>query len=130
MDNGYRPLDFTPDAGRSRGLDRRRRARRPGIEQLARQGMADDRYGERSAFDQPVEIDTGLDAELAAQEHHLLGADIAGRRLVAGEGTTAEPAEARVEMIHPFEKPGIDIGDAEPARVVEMKIDAQLRPAR
>src|SRR5713226_5832351 len=90
--------------------------------------MADDRPGEAGALDQPVEIDAGLDAELAAEEDDLLAADIAGRRLVSGEGTAAEAAETGVEMIDPFEQAGIDIGDAEAARVVEMEADPEIRP--
>src|SRR4051794_15374658 len=117
-------------AGRSCRLDDLRRARGSGIEQLARQLVADNRLGEPSAVDQPVEIDLGIDAELAAEEDDLLAADIASRRLVAGEGAAAETAETGIEMIDPFEQPGIDIGDAEAARIVQMKADAQLRPAR
>src|SRR4051812_42586938 len=60
------------------------------VEQLARQFVADDRLGEAGAFDQPIEIDAGVDTELAAKEYHLFAADIAGCRLVAGEGTAAE----------------------------------------
>src|SRR5260370_28436913 len=95
----------------SGGLCRPRRTCRPGIEQLARQGMADDRLGKARAFDQAVEIDAGLDAELAAEEDDLLAADIASGRLVSGEGTAAETAEAAVEMIDALDHPAIDLGD-------------------
>src|SRR5258708_19241215 len=105
------------------------RSRRPRMEELARQGMADDLLGEAGALDQPVEIDAGLDAELAAEEDDLLAADIAGRRLVPGKGAAAETAETGIEMIDSLEQPGIDIGDAEAARVVEMEADPQVGPA-
>src|SRR5437879_756036 len=105
------------------------RSCRPRVEQLARQRMADDRLGEAGALDQPVEIDAGLDAELAAEKVDLLAADIAGRRLVPGKGAAAETAETGIEMIDLLEQPGIDVGDAEATRVAEMEADPQIRPA-
>src|ERR1700722_202368 len=102
---------------------------RAGMHELAREGAADDALGGPSGLDQSLEIDAGLDAELMAQEHHVLGAHVAGRRavLVAAERAAAEPGDRAVEQIDPHLERGIEIRAAEPARVVQMQPDADVR---
>ena len=58
------------------------------------------RFGHAADLDQRVEIDAGVDAHLLAEQHQFLGADIAGRALLTGEGAAAEPADGRVELRH------------------------------
>ncbi len=88
--------------------------------------MADDVLGEVGAIDQLVEIEAGLDAHLLAHEDEIFGADIARRALMPGEGTAAETGDRGVVLGHAHLEPGIGIGDAHAARVVEMKHDIEI----
>src|SRR5689334_8424761 len=56
-----------------------------GVDQFARELVADDGLGEATHLDELVEIDAGADAHFLAQQHQFLGADVAGRALLAGE---------------------------------------------
>jgi hypothetical protein len=51
--------------------------------------MANHIFGKARAFDQSIEIDSGLDAEFVAEKNKILGADVAGGALMAGEWTAA-----------------------------------------
>src|SRR6185312_5867085 len=62
----------------------------------AGQRMADHIFGEIGAGDERFEIDAGLDAHLVAHEDEVLGADIARRALVPGEGAAAEAGDRSV----------------------------------
>ena len=85
------------------------------VERLARQRLGED----RARRDQRIEIDAGVEPHRFEQEHEVLGDDVAGR---AGRiGTAADTAlrgveggDAGVERRH-------HIGEALPARVVEMR---------
>ena len=59
--------------------------------------MADHLFGEARAVRQGFQIKPGIDAHFLAHEDQILGADIARRRLVAGERTTAEAGDAGIE---------------------------------
>ena len=61
--------------------------------------MADDVFGELGAFDQRVKIDPGLDADLVAHKHQILGAHIAGGAFVTGEWTFCGELKACVYWI-------------------------------
>jgi len=83
--------------------------------------VPDDLFGHAADLDQRVEIDTGIDAHLLAEQHQLLGADVACSLWLPGERTAAEPADGRVELGHTHLEPGMRIGDREPARIVQMQ---------
>ena len=63
------------------------------MNQLARKLVADNFLGHAPDLDQRVEIDAGIDAHLLAEQHELLGADIASGLWLAGEWAAAEPAD-------------------------------------
>src|SRR6516225_191815 len=67
-----------------------------GMDQFARQLMPDDLLGHTADLDQSVEIDTGIDAHLLAEQHQLLGADVAGGFWLTRERAATEPAHGRV----------------------------------
>ena len=81
----------------------------------------------RAHLDQLVEIDAGLDAHLLAHEHEILGADIAGGALVRGERAAAEAGDGGIEDRHAHLQPGIGVGDAHAARVVQVQRRASVR---
>src|SRR5215831_3482120 len=100
-----------------------------GVDQLARQLVPDDLLGHAPDLDQSIEIDTGIDAHLLAQQHQLLGADIARGLWLPGEWATAEPADGRVELGDTHLEPGMGIGDGEPTRIVQVQRDRRVGPA-
>ena len=68
--------------------------------------------------DQPVEVDPGLEPHRFEHEGEVLGDDVAGR---AGRvGTAAEPAQRGIEGARAGVERRQHIGEAKPARVVEM----------
>src|SRR5690349_9917713 len=91
--------------------------------------MTDDLLGLARRLDQAVEIDPGLDAEFEAHVHEVLGRYVAGRALETAIGTTAEATDRRVEIVYAHLHRGERVAEAEPARVVQMQIDALVRPA-
>src|SRR5581483_6792829 len=101
-----------------------------GVDQLAGQLVADDLLGHAPDLDQPVEIDAGPDAHLLAEQNQLLGADVAGRALLAGERAAAEAADGGVELLDSHAQAGVRVGNPQPARVVQMQRDLFFRPAR
>lgn len=76
--------------------------------------------GEARALDQRVEVDASLDAKLLAQEHEILGADVAGRAGIAGERAAAQTCDRRVEAIDAHLEPCECVRDAHTARVVQV----------
>src|SRR6516164_10670703 len=88
-----------------------------GVDQFARQLVGDDLLGHAANLDQRVEIDAGIDAHLLAEQHQLLGADVAGCLWLPGERATAQPADGRVELRHTHPEPGMRVGDGESARI-------------
>ena len=94
----------------------------------AHQWRADDRLGAAGGDDQPVEIDAGFDAELMAEKHRILGANVAGGAAAAmiGEGAAAQPGDGTVEQIHPHGQRRLQVGNPEPAGIVNMHADAGL----
>jgi len=100
------------------------------VHDLARQGTPDDLLGQARCPDEPVQVDARLDAQLVAQLHHVLGADIArGLHIgVIAERAAAQAADGAVEQIHPFLQGGIEIGRAHAARVVQ--VQAHPHPRR
>ena len=90
--------------------------------------MADQLLGELRGLDQRVEVDAGVDAHLAAGEHQILGADVAGRTLVPGEGAAAEAADRGVELRDAHLHRRDRVGDRAAAGVVQMQLEVQLRP--
>ena len=65
------------------------------MDERARQRVADDRLGQAADLDQLVEIDTGSDAHLLAEQDQLFRADVAGGTFLAGERTASEAADGR-----------------------------------
>src|SRR5262249_11600609 len=100
-----------------------------GVDELARQDMADDLFGHPPDLDQRVEIDAGVDPHLLTEQPQLLGAEVAGRSLLPGERAAAEPADRRIELGDPHLETGMGVGDGEPAGVVQMECDRRLGPA-
>ena len=83
--------------------------------------------GDDSAHrDQLFEIDAGVEAERLGEEHHVLGDHVAGR--ARRIGAAAEPAQRSIESAHAGLDRGRHVGDAEPARVVEMRQQRDLGP--
>ena len=71
-----------------------------------------------------------LDAHLLAQQHQLLGADVAGRALLAGERAAAQAADGGIEAAHAHAQAGMRVGDGQAARVVQVQGELHVRPAR
>src|SRR5262249_31767170 len=69
-----------------------------GVDQFARQLVSDDLLSHAAHLDQRVEIDTGIDAHLLAEQYQFLRANVAGRLRLPGEGTTAQPSDGRIEL--------------------------------
>src|SRR5439155_19964337 len=69
-----------------------------GVDEFARQLVPDDLLGHAADLDQRIEIDAGIDAHLLAEQHQLLGADVAGRLWLPGERAAAQPTYRRVEL--------------------------------
>src|SRR5688500_16319924 len=97
--------------------------------ELAGQRVADDRLGEAGALDQRVEVDSGLDAELLAQEDQLLAAHVAGGTDVTGERAPTEAGAGRIEAGDAETQRGVGVGHAEAPGVVEVQAEGQVRPA-
>src|SRR5208282_3348107 len=116
-----------PPAVRCRQLAFRASGRRPaaerieaaGVDQLAGKLVADDLLGHAPDLDQRIEIHAGIDAHLLAEQHQLLGTDVAGGLGLTGKRAAAEPADRRVELPHAHLQPGMSIGNREAARVVQ-----------
>ena len=78
---------------------------RAALHHRAGQRMADHVLGEPRAFDERLEIDSGRDPHLVAHEDEILGADIAGGALVAGEGQPPSPATELSKSRTPISSP-------------------------
>ena len=91
--------------------------------------MADHALGQLARLDHRVEIDAGLHAHLLAEEHHVLGGDVAGGALVRGERAAAHAGHRGVEAVDADLERGDDVGDGERAGVVEVELDRGARPA-
>src|SRR5579862_8133139 len=89
------PRSSTGVLPRSGGGAATKRVEAVGVDQLARQLVPDDVLGHAADLDQRVEVDPGIDANLLAQQHQFLGADIAGRLRLTGARAAAEPADRR-----------------------------------
>src|SRR5215471_7883837 len=80
-----RSIGALPASGRGPPPERVETA---GVDQLARQLVLDDLLGHAADLDQRIEIDTGVDAHLLAEQYQLLGADVAGCLWLPGERAT------------------------------------------
>src|SRR5690242_14395600 len=69
-----------------------------GVDQFARQLMADNVLGHAADLDQRVEINPGVDPHLLAQQNEFLGANVAGRLRLPGKGAPAQPADRRIKL--------------------------------
>jgi len=68
--------------------------------------MTDNIFGELRAFDQGIELDAGLDAELVAHKDEILGADVAGGALMsAANGQPPRPATDESNRRTPISSP-------------------------
>src|SRR5712692_2404374 len=83
-------------------------------------GLVGNRLDEKaSRLQQRIEIDAGRHAHALEHEHQVLGDDVAaGARR---EGTAAEAAHRAVEVAHAFLVGGERVGEAQAARIVEMR---------
>ena len=70
------------------------------VHDAAHQRPADDVLGQARGLDQCLQVDAGFDAQLVAQEDHVLSADVARgvARLVAGEGASAQAGHGGIEQ--------------------------------
>src|SRR5207302_6503756 len=83
-------------------------------------GLVGNRLDEKaSRLQQRSEIDAGRRAHALEHEHQVLGDDVAAR--ARGEGTAAQAAHRAVEVAHAFLVGGERVGEAQAARIVEMR---------
>src|SRR5207237_128120 len=98
-------------------------ARTRGLEPIyvTRRGFRDDLLSHAADLDERIEIDAGGDTHLLAEQHQLLGADVAGCLWLPGERATAEPADRRIELGYAHFEPGMRVGDRQPAGIVQVQ---------
>ena len=102
---------------------------RAAVHDATHQRAADDVLVHSRDLDEFFQVDAGLDAELVAQENHLVGADIARglARLVAGERAAAQARDRGIQQALARRQRGVEVG---PAKTSPTSNSSKYRPSQ